>query len=95
MSPKARDVQKSLCVHMSFKAVLKVSFDCGLWGEKIQGQSEGILGSGLERERLFDVRAELGTAAVTEQECGGCFHGMLQVEALAFQPLLDGSFCRQ
>lgn len=24
---------------------------------------------------------------------GGCFHGMLQVEALAFQPLLDGSEC--
>lgn len=59
MSPKARDVQESLCVHMSFKTVLKVSFDCGLWGEKIQGQNEGILGSGLERESLFDLRSLL------------------------------------
>lgn len=63
---------------MSLKIVLKVSFDCWLMGEKIKGQNEGIIGSRLEREKLVSlqilhVRAELGTAAVTEQECGGLF----------------------
>ena len=63
---------------MSFKTVLKVSFDCWFMGGKIKGQNEGIIGSRLEREKpvslqILHVRAELGTAAVTEQECGGLF----------------------
>lgn len=79
-SPKARDVGKSLCVLMSLKIVVKVSFGCWFMWVKIKGQNEGINGSELERERgrpvslqILHVRAELGTAAVTEQECGGLF----------------------
>lgn len=79
---------------MSLRTVLRVSFDCGLGG-KTPGQDEALQGVGWREREAGGCQSRTGMAAVTEQECGGCFHGMPHVEALAFQPLLDGSFCRQ